>query len=417
MLAGEKKAECVGSLILNEDPKLSFQSSVDKINHKVHTVRLQGCGCFRLYQRKRYKGRSIQIGTQGISRHNMVRIGSIAKEVCGSYNINRKYSLKNLGIVVTKPKSTSSMEFQSTSSATVTLNEILTTNLTESESTRETTLIITDASKSTTIESGTTATSTISSKISSTVSSSKVTSMTTKGAELKATATVATVPSFTVVSTEKLTSNQTIANKHESDFPSNTSKFSKASTITLTTATPTMGTAQRTSAKPTATATSKSTASNTASSYSTTGVIYSKTISVQGSPAPGTTSIATMAYSTTLSTTSITIMTTLTSTMTASTQHTTLSSESSYKAARTLTKGFTSTSKNLSVTLSEPSTPASFDRKKLPKMMKFVSQKGNKESIRDTYHEKSVVSGALERFPGSFYTCFTVIAGFIFSQV
>ena len=80
MLADDKISECVGSIVLNDNSNLTFHSSVSNLNHVVWMVRMEGCGCFRLYQRSGGRGRSVKIEQRGITRVKFGRLGSLARE-------------------------------------------------------------------------------------------------------------------------------------------------------------------------------------------------------------------------------------------------------------------------------------------------------------------------------------------------
>merc|ERR1712228_943369 len=73
---------CAGSIILNEDLNLIFRSTLNNISFKVVTARLEGCGCFRLYQKNGSKGRSQLVKKRGVNQVNLKRVGSIVKEKC-----------------------------------------------------------------------------------------------------------------------------------------------------------------------------------------------------------------------------------------------------------------------------------------------------------------------------------------------
>ena len=82
MFADEKDSECVGSIILNDYPSLTFHSNVSDINYKVWMVRAEGCGCFRLFQRSEGRGRSVKINQHGLFQINLGRLRSIFTEDC-----------------------------------------------------------------------------------------------------------------------------------------------------------------------------------------------------------------------------------------------------------------------------------------------------------------------------------------------
>merc|ERR1711970_1285569 len=82
MIADDKKSECVGSIILNNNSSLTIRSTVPEMNLKVWTVRMEGCGCYRLHQRTRGRGRSLRIFQQGITMVTMGRVRSIVTEQC-----------------------------------------------------------------------------------------------------------------------------------------------------------------------------------------------------------------------------------------------------------------------------------------------------------------------------------------------
>ena len=82
MIADEKDSHCVGSIILNNNSSLTFKSSVPEMNLSVWMVRMEGCGCYRLHQRTRGRGRSLRIFQQGITRVTMGRVRSIVMEQC-----------------------------------------------------------------------------------------------------------------------------------------------------------------------------------------------------------------------------------------------------------------------------------------------------------------------------------------------
>merc|ERR1712228_520902 len=73
---------CAGSIILNEDLNLIFRSTLNNISFKVVTARLEGCGCFRLYQKNGSKGRSQLVKKRGVNKVNLKGVGSIDKEKC-----------------------------------------------------------------------------------------------------------------------------------------------------------------------------------------------------------------------------------------------------------------------------------------------------------------------------------------------
>merc|ERR1712106_260400 len=84
MIAGDKRSECFGSITLNNNSDLTFYSSVSDINLEVHTVRMEGCGCFRLHQRNGGRGRSLRINQQGVTKVALGRVRSIVTEQCFS---------------------------------------------------------------------------------------------------------------------------------------------------------------------------------------------------------------------------------------------------------------------------------------------------------------------------------------------
>merc|ERR1719427_836847 len=79
------QGECNGSILLNGDPSQAYHSPADNLNMnhmKVRTVRLEGCGCFRLFQRSGGRGRSQRIYKQGTTLVHLRRVGSLDREQC-----------------------------------------------------------------------------------------------------------------------------------------------------------------------------------------------------------------------------------------------------------------------------------------------------------------------------------------------
>ena len=82
MLAGQTESVCVGSIMFNENSLLVFNTSVLVMDHQVSQVRLEGCGCFRLYQRSGKRGRSVRVEQRGVTQVRIKRVGSLVKEEC-----------------------------------------------------------------------------------------------------------------------------------------------------------------------------------------------------------------------------------------------------------------------------------------------------------------------------------------------
>ena len=135
--AESENNDCFSSIILNEDPNQIFGFSVDNINYKVATIRLEGCGCFRLYQKSGARGKSQLISRRGINEVNLTRVGSIFKEKCpGVKKSNLRnvqlfksstYVIKTTVTTTTVIKTTTMMENKSGSKPAITATTISTT--------------------------------------------------------------------------------------------------------------------------------------------------------------------------------------------------------------------------------------------------------------------------------------------------
>ena len=83
---GELAAECSGTLTVQENSEIhQFRTSVESLGAGIVAgrVRMEGCGCYILYQGPRRMGRAYFITRSGDHALTFSRIGSVYKDVCG----------------------------------------------------------------------------------------------------------------------------------------------------------------------------------------------------------------------------------------------------------------------------------------------------------------------------------------------
>ena len=90
--AGELSSSCFGSITLYDaDSKPSnFPSSMDSIDEGLSgsMAKLEGCGCYRLYEGSCRRGRSVFVTKRGSQKIGLEVVRSLFKEDCSEIEIN-----------------------------------------------------------------------------------------------------------------------------------------------------------------------------------------------------------------------------------------------------------------------------------------------------------------------------------------
>ena len=76
--------KCVGSisLVTVHGDVYKFNESQEKVNIKATKAVLEGCGCYRLFERRKYKGRSYQVTRGGEQDIYIKKVRSVARTRC-----------------------------------------------------------------------------------------------------------------------------------------------------------------------------------------------------------------------------------------------------------------------------------------------------------------------------------------------
>ena len=84
--AGEISSLCIGSITIYDDENSSynFPSSVDSLRKglKVGMVKLEGCGCYRLYEKTYRRGKSHFVTRRGRQKIGLKVVKSVFNENC-----------------------------------------------------------------------------------------------------------------------------------------------------------------------------------------------------------------------------------------------------------------------------------------------------------------------------------------------
>ena len=90
--ADNKLGQCKGLIRLISPCGLSLEYRKDRahINFKAAKAVLEGCGCYRLHERKNYRGKTYHVNTIGEHKVPLKRVRSIAKVPCSSESMVSK---------------------------------------------------------------------------------------------------------------------------------------------------------------------------------------------------------------------------------------------------------------------------------------------------------------------------------------
>ena len=77
-------SQCEGQIKLFTDSGevRVFREAERKTNLAVNTAVLEGCGCFRLFEKKNFRGRSYQVKNMGEHKIGLRRVRSLFKTTC-----------------------------------------------------------------------------------------------------------------------------------------------------------------------------------------------------------------------------------------------------------------------------------------------------------------------------------------------
>ena len=84
--------QCKGTIRLISPCGLiqDYRKDVAHINFKAAKAVLEGCGCYRLHERKNYRGRTFTVDTQGEHKVLLRRVRSVAKVSCSRATLSKR---------------------------------------------------------------------------------------------------------------------------------------------------------------------------------------------------------------------------------------------------------------------------------------------------------------------------------------